>query len=610
MDRARAEKMVVRREHRDGVLLLTMAEGPANAFSEALLAGLIAGLAEASAPEVQAVVICSGIASFSAGVDTAPPTAKAGKHTLAELCSKVEHLAKPVVAAIEGRALGGGLELALAAHGRVASETARFGCPEVSLGVVPNAGATQRLPRLIGAEAALRMLLEPGPVTAAQALALGLVDQVVMADLVERAVDFALKMAGGGLDRPRKTSDRRDGFRDPKAYMIAIATARKRYNLKHLPAVGRAIDCIEAAQLLLLEQGIAFESAAFEDLSKTRQAKALQYAVAAKQRALMLPMELLGQTLPTLTSISVWGGGPTAADLTVQALARGFWVTLVDPDHDRLVKTLELTAARQDLAISQGRLSEAARDADWARLAPTSDTESLAKTELILKTIESARLPENLDTPVLPIGSLPADAIPGRLALQLAPAAGAPAELGFTEGADVETMALGVVLAQRLGWTLFFAGPGGPVAQRLRDALTAAIAALEAQGFARENISAVLAAFGVGPGAGGGLPSAPAEGKDILDACLSAIANQGALLLSEGVARGAADVDAAAVAMGLFPRWQGGPMFWADERGLLVLRSDLRHRAETAPQIYKPAPIIDKLIADGRNFAALDRAKV
>lgn len=608
MDAAATTTRAVRQERRDGVLLLIMAERPINTLSANLRAGLAEGLAAAADPSVRAVVICSALAVFSSGVETAGTGAAPG---LAALCQQIESMAKPVVVALNGNALGGGMEIALAAHGRVAQEAARLGFPEVSLGGVPQAGATQRLPRLVGAEAALRLLLDPGPVTAAQALAIGLVDSVVVAGLIESAVSMAEQMADAlGGRAPRKTSDRRDGFRDPKAYQAAIAAARAQHVQAHLPAAGQAIDCVEAAQLLLFEQGLAFEEQAAAMLEQTPQAAGLRHVLAAEQLAAQVPQALARVALPEIKAIALWGGGARAAEVALQALTRGLRVALIEPDRAVLVKTVEQIAARQAAAVAEGRLTEAARDADWARLGSSMVASDIGGVDLVLASVEAGRLPVQTEAPVMPLGALPAQAVAGRMGLQAAVAAGMPAELGFTDGADVRGLALGLGLARRLGWRVFFTGPGGPMVQRLRAALSAAIAAQEASGVARETVMTALSSFGIGVAARAVLPKPTAEGKAVLDACLGAIANQGARLVGEGVARRPAEVDAVAVAAGLFPRWQGGPMFWADRRGLLVLRSDLRHRAEAAPQIYTPAAIFDALIAEGRNFAALDRVKV
>ena len=604
----------VRHERKGSVLVLVMAQRPVNALTADLRAGLLAGLQLAATDDsVRAVVIASDLAQFSAGADL-PETGKvagspAAAPDLAMLGNQIEAFAKPVIVALNGSALGAGLELALAAHGRVALASAQLGLPDVSLGVLPIAGATQRLPRLVGAGPALRLLLEPQPISAAQALAIGLLDTVVETDLRDNACAVAEAMAANLQGQPPlRSSDRRDGLRDGKAFQAAIAAARAKLRGSHLPAPHRAVDCVEAAQLLPLDQGLAYERAACSDLLGTPEARGLRHAFLAERRAAIPPVSVAAQGNPRLTTLAIWGGGDAAADLVTQSLGAGLRVALVDARRDVLVKTLEKVATRQEAAVAEGRLSAAARDADWARLTSTLAATGLAGADLVLAFPDAGPVPSDLPTPILPLGALPPRAGPGRVGLIPALAAGLPAELAATTGAPPALLALGLALGRRLGWKLLFTGAGGPIERRLRAALSAAIAQLEAEGINRSTIAAALASFGLGVGARATLPPAPAEAKDVLDACLSAMANQGARLISEGVARRPSDIDAVAVLTGIFPRWQGGPMFHADTRGLLVLRADLRRRAETAPQIYAPDPLFDRLIADGRNLAALDRA--
>ncbi len=593
---------------RDGVMLLIMAHGPVNALGPDLRDGLLAGLKLAlDDAEMRAVVIASDIAQFSAGTDMAELGHKDAGRGLAQLCNVLEASPKPVVVAINGRAFGGGLELAVAAHGRVAEEKAQLGLPDVSLGILPSAGGTQRLPRIVGAAAALKVLLETAPLSAAQALAIGLVDQVVGTGLRDAACAMALALAVAG--KPLRSSDRRDGLRDGVAYQTAIAAARKRFAGARLPAPGRAIDCIEVAQLLPLDQGLAFERAAFDELVLTPEAVGLRHAFMAERRALSLPADLAALAPAKLSHLGVWGGGDMAAELVAQALAAGLRVTLVEPRREVLVPTLEKVAARQELAVVERRLTAAARDADWARLTSAMAADGLVGADLVVTAPEAVPLPADANrVPVIGLGALPARAMPGRVALQPAMAAGMAAELSCSAGADAEMQALGLALARRLGWKVLFTGPGGPLDRRLRAALSATIAGLEAQGLARPMIAAALASYGLGVGEKAALPPAPPEADQVLSACLSAMANQGARLLSEGGARRPLDIDAAAIMAGLFPRWQGGPMFQADKRGLLVLRADLRRRAEAAPQIYTPDPLFDHLISEGRDFGALNRA--
>lgn len=193
------------------------------------------------------------------------------------------------------------------------------------------------------------------------------------------------------------------------------------------------------------------------------------------------------------------------------------------------------------------------------------------------------------------------------VALIPAPAAGLAAELCAGPAAAIALRAQGLALGRRLGWKVIFSGPGGPIERRLRAAVSAAIAGLESAGLNRSVIATALASFGLGVSEATALPPAPPEADVVVSACLAALANQGARMITEGTARRPADVDAVAMFSGIIPRWQGGPMYLADKRGLLVLRADLRKRAVAAPQLYAPDPLIDRLIGEGLDFASLNR---
>lgn len=608
MDGRAAVAGAVRQELCGSVLLLIMARRPVNALTADLRGALSAALASVVADprQIDAVVICSDIAQFSAGADLSEFGKPAAAPLLADLCQQIEDFPKPVVVAINGSAMGGGLELALAAHGRIALETAVLGLPDVSLGVVPAGGATQRLPRLIGAGPALKLMLDPQPLTAMQALAIGLLDAVVASDLRDAACAMATRMVAGPVP---KTSSRRDGLRDAKTYFAEVSAARAKVQDLPVPAAARLVDCVEAAQLLSFDQGLAYEHAAFADLVRTPEAAGLRHAQFAERRATLLPASVAAQGVVKLSHVAFWGAAEPAADVAAQALTAGFRVTLVDPKRDVLVAALQKIATRQELAVADGRLSADARDADWARLTSSITIEALVGADLVLAGSDAGPLPLDPPAAVLILGALAARAGAGRAALHPAVAAGLGAELAAGAEVSQALLASGAAFARRLGWKLLFTGPGGSIDRRLRAALSAAISALETGGLARPVLAASLASFGMGGAARGPLPAPPPQAKFVLDACLAALANQGARLLGEGVARRPSDIDAAAILSGMFPRWQGGPMFQADRRGLLVLRADLKRRAETAPQIYAADPIFDRLIADGRVFGDLNRAE-
>lgn len=586
----------VTRQMRGAVLVVLLARPPVNALNAALMADITRALKEAEDdPAVSAVVLGSEGAQFSAGLDVSELGVVRGA-ALPGLCGVVESLSKPVVAAIAGNALGGATELVLACHARVAHAGARLGLPEISLGLLPVGGTTQRLPRLVGASVALKLLLDGVPMSAVEALAVGLLDAVVEEAPLARALALAETLAG---NPPRKTADRRDGMRDPVAFQAAVAEARKRIDGWRLPAPQAAVDCVEAAMLLPFDMGLRFEEAQAETMADSAEALALRHAFLAEKRALVPPKAVTSVAVAKISEIAILGTDGAAAEVARQALAAGLKVQVLAEDRAGLADALQRIAARQEAMVAEGLLAPAAREADWLRLTGALATESIGDADLVLVTPRGPRIAD-LTTPVVALGGN------GALVLHAGSAPGVLATLSVTMGVPFTLQAVALGFARRLGWRVMMQGPGLPMDQRLRHVLSRAIAHLEAQGFDRQDIAAALASVGLGAGGRVKLPPAPDTADTVLGVCMPALMNEAARMVSESVPRRASDVDAAAILSGLFPRWQGGPLYQADRMGVMVLRAKLRAMAETAPQLFTPAPILDRLIAGGRSFADHD----
>ena len=579
------------------VVILFVSHPPVNALSLSVRLGLAEGLKAAlEDPEIVGVVLCGAGKCFSAGADIAEFGKGKPALRLGDLCLMIENAAKPVIAALHGVALGGGLELALAAHYRIAESGATMGLPEVGLGLLPGAGGTQRLPRLIGAREALRLMLGGGRIAAAEAQALGLVDRVVEAGLTEAAVAMVVE----GL-APRRTGDRRTGFKDMAAYQAAIHAARAAQKGNRLPAAMRIIDCVEAASVLTLEQGLNAEAAAFGDLVETPQAQGLRYAFFVERRAALPPPAVAAKGIQPITTLGIWGTDDMATDLAFQALTAGMRVVLTGADRAALVTALERIALRQEQAVAAGTMTEDTRDADWARIVTSLSVEALADVDLL---VSGSALPDGVG-PVMTAGLGVAQAGGQAVAVTVPAGPGGLAELSLTAECAPEAVARALALVRRVGWRVVFAGPGGPVELGLRQALAGAVAHLEAEGVARAGITAALAAYGIGSGANSFLPEAPRGAVRIVACCLAAMAAEGARMLQRGQALRPLDIDAVALLSGLMPRWEGGPMYQADQRGMLVFRQDLLALAEKSA-LFLPAELIDELIAEGHNFASLN----
>ncbi|EAR50207.1 3-hydroxyacyl-CoA dehydrogenase [Oceanicola granulosus HTCC2516] len=307
----------------EGVAHIALAQPPTNPLRPELRADLAAALSQAEAdPEVTAIVLSGEGNGLSAGsdlreLDTAPDVPG-----VAALCRRIEDGPKPVVAALHGTTIGSGAELALAAHVRLMEPDARLSLPEISLGLVPGAGATQRLPRLVGAALALDMLLEPRVLSGHAAREAGLVDGVVVGHLATGAHTLARALGAGAREwQPVRT--RRDRLADSAGYFAAIAARREALAGHRIHAAGRIVDCVEAALLLPFDSGLAFEEAARQDCLADSQHVALRHLYLAERR---VPARLLSSTTGRRT-ISEPAGTEVLARLrhvlggAVQALA-------------------------------------------------------------------------------------------------------------------------------------------------------------------------------------------------------------------------------------------------------------------------------------------------
>lgn len=607
-------RAVHRNRTETGVLHLIVDNPPVNALSHLVRAELDAALAEAATdPSVRAIVLRAEGRTFPAGADIAEFGHAPRPPLLPDLCDRIEACPKPVVAALHGSALGGGLELALAAHGRVAQAQARMGFPEISLGLLPGAGGTQRAPRLIGAEEALRMMLGGRPVSAPQALAMGLVDRVVEDGLPAAAEAEALALAERGAPLP--TSERRDGMRDVARYQQVVAAARASLSPdSRVKAAERIVDCVEAALLLPFEQGMGFERAAFEDLVATPEAAALRHLFFAERAAARFPES--GAAPRALKSLAVVGAG--GAEVALMLLQAGFAVTLVEPVKSQLVSALEVIAAHQQEMVTAGKLTEVQRDADWARLKPAMDIQVAAQADMVLlaapEHLEAVAAITTPGTPLAHLGKGAGVAGPRSadvLGVVLGPLGARLAEIIVAPGCAPETVATAAALVRRLGRTAVRTGAPGGIVPRMLTAGRAAAAWLVARGMEPGEIAASLIAAGI-PVLIKAEPSAlpkPALRDEVAARCLSAMAAEGLRLIARGVVLRPSDIDLAMILGAGFLRWQGGPMHWAETRGLLILRRDLRKWSADAAEIWGVPPLLDTLVSEGHGFDGLTRVR-
>ncbi|MGR3511841.1 MAG: enoyl-CoA hydratase-related protein [Paracoccaceae bacterium] len=347
----------VRCETRDGVRVIQLDNPPTAALSAEMRTALMRRLEQgARDPEISGLVITGTGAAFATGValsETAPDDAPA----LADICDWIEASDTPVAVAIGGPALGGGLELALAAHMRLATAGARLGAPDITIGLVPNAGGTQRLPKLIGGVAALKLLLSGKAIAGDAAKKVGLVDVLVEGDLVAAAVDAVNALAEGDAPLVR-SSLRRDRLGEGSAFLEAVSNYRKAAHAAPLDAPTRMIECIEAALLLPYDIGRGLEEAAYEDLVSSEQSKSLRYVFGAEAR-LQAATRWEGRVQSrTVTGVTVVGARGLGAEVAVKCLDAGFKVTVAEVDDEALEEGTSRIIGHFDARVATGAMTE------------------------------------------------------------------------------------------------------------------------------------------------------------------------------------------------------------------------------------------------------------
>lgn len=374
---------------RDGdVLVVTIDHPPVNALSAEVRAGLARAIDQAGGdPQVRAVLLTGAGNNFIAGADIRefgkPPRPPA----LPDVCNQIEACAKPVVAALHGAALGGGLEVALAAHYRVALPNARLGLPEVTLGLLPGAGGTQRTPRLIGAAAALDLMLSGKPMTAQAAVAAGLADEMASgADPLAAGLDYTRRLLAQGA-KPRRSRDGQ-ALADKAASLAAIDAAGQRIaaSTRGLFSPAKILDAVRAAVEQPFDEGLRAERALFLQCLDSPQRAGLIHAFFAERETAKIP-ELKQAKPRRLDSVGVIGGGTMGAGIAVAVLDAGLPVVMVEQDDAALARGRQRVEHVYDLLVGKGRMSADERAARLARFTGATDYAALGEADLIIEAV-------------------------------------------------------------------------------------------------------------------------------------------------------------------------------------------------------------------------------
>lgn len=374
----------VRLSQRGPVAIATIDNPPVNALSASLRAALVDALSRAAAdPAVESIVIAAAGRAFIAGADISEFGRPPVEPTLPGVLAIIEGSAKPVVAAIQGVALGGGLELALACHGRVAAPAAKLGLPEIKLGIIPGAGGTQRLPRVIGAAKAFPLMLSGEAISAEKAAALGLVDRVVEGDLVAAAIALAQELAAKGA--PVKTGERADMLTssDREAFEALAKDAAARSG--DMPNALALIEAVRGVFTLPFGEGLAAERALFLKLVVDDRSKALRYAFFAEREAAKVPGIDEGKGTRQIRQAAVIGAGTMGGGIAMCFANAGIPVTVIETTREQLDKGYARIRDTYGFSVKRGSLTEAARDQRMALITPKLGLEAAAEADIVIE---------------------------------------------------------------------------------------------------------------------------------------------------------------------------------------------------------------------------------
>ncbi|HMO48639.1 MAG TPA: 3-hydroxyacyl-CoA dehydrogenase NAD-binding domain-containing protein [Rubrivivax sp.] len=682
------------------VAVISLANPPVNGLSFSVRTGIVNDLDRALADAaVKAIVLTGGGRAFSGGADMREFNSPRREPGLNAVLAAIEDSPKPVVAAVHSVAMGGGLELALACHYRVAAPKARIALSEVTMGLLPGAGGTQRLPRLIGLEAATDMIVHGTSVASEKLADSGLFDRMIDGDLLPGAIAFAREVAARPGPHPR-ARDLKLEHPSPDAYLAVVrpAIAQKYPNL---PAPRCCLDAIEASFKLPFDEALALERRLFIELMNGPVSQSLRHAFFAERSAAKLADVPAATAERALNKVAVVGAGLMGSGIAMNFLNAGIPVRLLDLSQEALDKGLASIRGNYETSLKKGKLSPQQLDQRMALLQPTLDLALLGDCDLVIEAVF-----ESMEVKLKTFRALDEVMRPGAILAtntstldvdQIAAATRRPQDvvgLHFFSPANVmkllevvrgaktapDVMLTAMALARRIGKVAVVCGVcDGFIGNRMLAKYTTRAARLLEQGALPEQVDRAVEAFGMAMGpfrmadlagndigwairkrryaenpslprlevndrlceqgrfgqkTGGGwydyqpgqrkaLPSPTVKAllqaywtekgitpkrfsdKEIVEQLIYALVNEGAAILDEGIAARASDIDAVYLHGYGFPAWRGGPMFYADTVGLFNVRRTLRRLAEQQQDPgWRPAPLLERLGAEGRSFNA------
>ncbi len=683
-------------EVKDNVALLTVDNPPVNPLSDGVRTGLYESLTKAEEDDsVVGVVLTGNGRAFIAGADISEFGGNVEGVSLNEVFQKLEHCSKPVVAAINGIALGGGLETALCCNYRIADKNAFVGLPEVNLGLLPGGGGTQRLPRLAGPSEALKMMLTGAHVPAKKALDMGIVDGI-SEDVVNESIEFIKNKADSNEEHPKVrdlNSKMIEARGDDKVFLEAQAMASKGRKGQFAP--GQIIKCVEAAiNIDDFDEGLKKEGEYFLECLMHPQREAMIHIFFGERAASKISDVPKETKVMDIKKAGIIGSGTMGGGIAMCFANAGIPVHIIDQDEENLKRGVSVIEKNYDFMVNKGRLSPEQKDAVFGLVSSSLDYKDVSDCDIVIEAVyENLELKheifKSLDTHVkegailasntsgLDIDSIAS--VTSRPELVVGTHFFSPAnimrllEVVRGEQTSDETLATIMAIGKRLKKAAVVSlNAPGFIGNRMLFGYTAQANMLLLEGALPHQIDQALESFGLnmGPfrmmdlvgldlgwrarklsgkesplhakigdelceqdrygqksGAGyynysegsrapnpapeneavyekisseNGFTRRDISDEEIVERCIFALINEGADILSEGVAQRAADIDVVYINGYGFPIWRGGPMHHANAMGLdKVIEKLEKYREITGNDVYKPSEMLVNLAKDG-----------
>ncbi len=699
-------KGTVHYELRGDIALMTIDNPPVNPLSSGVRQGLSDGVNAALADDnVKAIILTGAGRAFIAGADISEFGGKAEGPSLHDCLTTMENSAKPIIAAINGTAFGGGLEVALCCQYRVIAASAPVGLPEVKLGLLPGAGGTQRLPRLIGAQKALDFILSGDPIPGPVATQMGIADALADGDVIESAMAFAADIIAKGSP-VRRIRDEEDIVAKDRGNAEMFDAARKNAarKMRKRFAPEMIVQCIEAAvNLGDFDAGLAVEQECFAKCLKHPQRESLIHMFFSEREVSKIPDVPKDTATQKIDTAAVIGCGTMGGGITMSFLNVGIPVTTLEMNQEALDRGIGVIKRNYDIQVQRGRMTAEDVDMRMSLLTGTTNFEDLGSADLILEAIY-----ENIDVKVDTFKKMDAVAKPGAILAsntsaldidKMAEATSRPESvigLHFFSPANImklleivrggktsnEVIASSMKLGRQLNKIAVLSGNApGFIGNRMLAGYTRQAGEIILQGATPYQVDNALLQFGMpmgpfqmndlvgldlgwrarklsgmkpedvpitarvadklcemdrygqknnrgyyiypeGSRAGQADPEVVAlveetsaelgierrsiEDEEVLKRCLYPLINEGARILEDGIAIRPCDIDIVYINGYGFPEVTGGPMFWADQIGLENILADIKgFQKEYGGTIWEPAPLLERLVAEGKTFASL-----